>query len=180
MNDPKGNFRMFRWIDNNIVKMVSNIHRGTKDKVIMKSWKKPRINEFNRKYIHLVWGDEHVVPIKIPTPINNYNHWMLGVGLVDQLIVYYRPKIRCQRTWMSLLLHCLYIIWVNSYVLYNETAYLHIAVDNDDIDSHKQFLIKFINSFIGRAKKKDTKHSVTRQATPVGVMVPIIHLDRTR
>ena len=80
---------MFRWIDNNIVKMVSNIHMGTKDKVIMKSRKKTRINEFNRKHIRLVWGDEHVVPIKIPTLINDYNHWMLGVDLVDQLIAYY-------------------------------------------------------------------------------------------
>ena len=34
----------------------------------------------------------------ISTLINNYNHWMLGVDLVDQLIAYYRPKIRCRRT----------------------------------------------------------------------------------
>ena len=60
MNDPKGNFRMFQWIDNNIVKMVSNIHMGTEDEVIMKPRKKPRINEFNRKHICLVWKDEHV------------------------------------------------------------------------------------------------------------------------
>ena len=32
---------MFRWIDNNIVKMVSNIHMGTEDEVIMK----PRKNQ---------------------------------------------------------------------------------------------------------------------------------------
>jgi len=41
MNDPKGNFRMFCWIDNNIVKMVSNVYMGTKDEVIMK----PRKNK---------------------------------------------------------------------------------------------------------------------------------------
>ena len=81
---------------------------------------------------------------------------------------------------MPLLLHCLDIIRVNSYVLYNETAYLHPAVDNNDIDSHKQFLIKFINSLICCAKKEDTKYSVTRQATPVGEVEPVIHLDRTR
>ena len=69
--------------------MVSNIHMRTKDEVIMKSRKKPRINEFDRKYICLVWGDEHVIPIKIPALINKYNHWMLGVDLVDQLIAYY-------------------------------------------------------------------------------------------
>ena len=67
---------------------------GTKDEVVMKPRKKPRINEFNRKHIRLVWRDEHVVAIKIPTLINDYNHWMLDVDLVDQLIAYYRSKIR--------------------------------------------------------------------------------------
>ena len=101
---------MFRWIDNNVVKMVSNIHMKTKDEVIMKLIKNPRINEINRKHIRLVWGDEHVVPIKIPTLINDYNHWILGVNLVDQLIACYQPKICCRRTWMPLLLDCLDII----------------------------------------------------------------------
>ena len=73
---------------------------------------------------------------------------MLGVNLVGQLIAYYRPKIRCRRTWMPLLLHCLDIIGVNSYVLYKETSYLHPAVNDAEIDSHKQFLIEFINSLI--------------------------------
>ena len=76
----------------------------------MKPRKKPRINEFNRKLIRLVWGDEHIVTIKISTLINDYNHWMLGINLVDQLIEYYRPKIRCRQIWMPLLLHCLDII----------------------------------------------------------------------
>ena len=75
--------------------MVSNVHMGTKDEVVLKPRKKPRINEFNRKHIRLVWEDEHIVSIKIPTIINNYNMWMLGVDLVDQLIAYYQPKIRC-------------------------------------------------------------------------------------
>ena len=105
---------------------------------------------------------------------------MLGVDLVDQLIAYYCLKIRCRQTWMPLLLHSLDVIQVNSYVLYKETDYLQPAVNNDDIDSHKQFLIQFINSLIRRARKEDTKHSVTRQATPVGeVEPPVIHLDCT-
>ena len=62
--------------------------------------------------------------------------------------------------------------------LYKETAWLHPAVNNDDINSHKQFLIEFVNSLILRAKKEDKKHSVTRQATPVEEVEPVIHLDR--
>ena len=64
--------------------------------------------------------------------------------------------------------------------MYKETSYLHRAVNNDDIDSHKEFLIEFINSLICRACNENTEHSVTRQATPVGEVEPVIHLDRTR
>ena len=97
MNDPIGNFQMFCWVDNNIVKMVLNVHMGAKDESVMKPQKKPRINEFNRRHIiiRLVWGDDHVITVKIPQIIKDYNHWMLGVDLVDQLIAYYRPKICC-------------------------------------------------------------------------------------
>ena len=78
--------------------MVSNVHMGTKDESIMKQRKKPEINEFNRTHIRLVYGNENIVVIKTPQIINDYDHWMLGVDLVDQLIAYYRPKICCQRT----------------------------------------------------------------------------------
>ena len=77
-----------------------------------------------------------------------------------------------------MLLHSLDIIRVNSYVLYKETSYLHKLVDNDDIDSHKQFLIEFVNSLIRQAKLENRTAPVTQQATPVGEVEPVIHLDR--
>ena len=64
-------------------------------------------------------------------------------------------------------------------MLYKETSYLHPAVNDDEIDSHKQFLIEFTNSLIRRAKLEDKNAPVTRQATPVGTVEPVIHLDRT-
>ena len=81
---------------------------------------------------------------------------------------------------MPLSLHCLDIIQVNSYVLYKETSYLHPLVDNEEIDSHKQFFIKFVNSLICRAKLENRTAPVTRQATPVGRVKPVIHLDKTK
>ena len=71
--------------------MVSNVHMGSKDEAVIRPRKKPRLNEFSRKHIRLVWGTDHVVTVKIPQIINDYNHWMLGVDLVDQLITYYWP-----------------------------------------------------------------------------------------
>ena len=166
---------MFFWIDNNIMKMVSNVHMGTKDEAIISPRKKPHINEYNRKRIQLVWGTDHVVTVKIPQIINNYNYWMLGVDLVDQLIAYYRPKVQCCCTWMPLFLHGADIIRVNSYVLYKEIAYRHPDVNDDDINSYKQFFIAFVNSIIHRAQDEDTvKH--TQKSTPVD---PTIHLNKT-
>ena len=98
MNDRVGNYRIFRWIDNNIVKMVSNIHTGDSTEQVLRNRRKPRLNEFNKKHVRLIWGDEHRKELEIPQIINDYNHWMLGVDVVDQLIAYYRPKIRCRRT----------------------------------------------------------------------------------
>ena len=42
---------------------------------------------------------------------------------------------------------------MNLYVLYKETSWLHSAVNNDDINSHKQYIIEFINSLIYCAKE---------------------------
>ena len=89
---------MFLSVDNSIVKMVSNVHMGAKDETVMKPRKKPRINEFNRKHIRLIWGDVHVVTVKISQIINSYNHWILGVDVVHQPIAYYQPKVCCRHT----------------------------------------------------------------------------------
>ena len=80
---------------------------------------------------------------------------------------------------MLLLLHCLDIICVNLYVLYKEASYLHSLVENDEIDSHKQFLIESVNSLIRRAKLEGRTAPVTQQTTLVGEVEPVIYLDRT-
>ena len=49
------NYCTFGWIDNSIVKMVSNIHTGTSSDVsILKNKGKQQINEFNRNHVRLI------------------------------------------------------------------------------------------------------------------------------
>ena len=48
------------------------------------------------------------------------------------------------------------------------------------LKTHKEYFIEFINSLILRACNEDGVHSVTRQATPVGKVEPVTHLNRTR
>ena len=88
---------------------------------------------------------------------------MLGVDVVDQLIAYYRPKIRCRRTWVPIFLHCLDILRVNSYVLYKETSFNHPDFDKHrKKENHKQFLIEFVNSLIRRGNAETTRLPATR------------------
>ena len=180
MNDKVGNYRIFCWIDNNIVKMVSNIHTGDSIEQVLRNRRKPRLNEFNKKHVRLIWGDEHRRELEIPQIINNYNHWMLGVDVVDQLIAYYRPKIRCRRTWVPIFLHCLDILRVNSYVLYKETSYNHPDIKNDTIRDHKHFLIEFVNSPICRGNAETMCQPVVTRGVAATVQdQSIVHKGTT-
>ena len=75
-------YQIFRWTDKNIVLMVLTIHTGNKK--LKCPQKRPRITDKNKGHVRLVWGENHIVNIKIPFSIDDYNHWMLEVDLVDQ------------------------------------------------------------------------------------------------
>jgi hypothetical protein len=99
MNDIR-KYRIMRWVDNNVVTMVSNVHDG--NKTVNRNRKRPRQTATNWTHLQTVWGSEAVRNITIPKVIDDYNHWMCGVDKADQLIAYYRPNLRCRRTWMPL------------------------------------------------------------------------------
>ena len=87
----KGKFLIARWIDNNVVTMVTNVH--TSQEEIERTRKRPRPTATNRNHIRTVWGDNHTRDVFIPGIIDDYNHWMLGVDKSDQYIAYYRPNL---------------------------------------------------------------------------------------
>ena len=93
IND-QANYKIMRWVDNNIVTMVSTIHEA--NETIVKVRKKPRITFTNRQNLEAVWGNNFEKAITIPKVIDNYNHWMLGVDKCDQLIAYYRHNLCCR------------------------------------------------------------------------------------
>ncbi|KAG7352971.1 transposase IS4 [Nitzschia inconspicua] len=115
------NFLSARWVDNNIVNMVSTIHTGMETVAKM---------------------------------INDYNHWMLGVDKADQSISYYRPNLRCLRTWFPIFLHCLDIMRVNAYI---------IAKSRCESLEHKQFVEQYIIALDNRAAIAD-HYAATRSA----------------
>jgi Transposase IS4 len=120
MHDARRNFLIARWYDNTDVLLVSTIHLG--DETILKMRRRPKATAGNSGHLSKVWpSGAHTVPITIPRMIDDYNHWMGGVDHADQLISYYRPNLRCVRTWMPIFLHCLDIIRVNSFIVCKKT-----------------------------------------------------------
>lgn len=52
--------------------MVLNIHTGTSSDVnVLRDGTKPRINEFNRKYVHLIWDDDEHQKLLKMLQLNN-------------------------------------------------------------------------------------------------------------
>ena len=55
MNNTIGNFRMFSWIDNSVVKfLLSNPHLRTSDGKVSKGRRQPKLNGFDNKNVRLV------------------------------------------------------------------------------------------------------------------------------
>jgi hypothetical protein len=104
MNDRKG-FKIIHWVDNNVVTMVSNVHTG--EEVVTRECRCPRESNVNRQALRTFWREAAVRMIDIPGCIDDYNHWMLGVDVSDQYIAYYHPAVKCYRTWMPIMFHCL-------------------------------------------------------------------------
>ena len=136
---------MCRWVDNNIVTMVSNVHKG--NEAISIDRKKPRVTQTNRKNLKEVWGDDYVRTIQIPKMIDDYNNTMNGVDKADQLISYYRPKLRCRRIWMPIMFHCLDLIRINSYIIVNSLG---------DGIQQKKYLKEMIEVLLARAMAEET------------------------
>jgi hypothetical protein len=150
MNDEK-DFKIARWIDNNVVTMVSTVHTG--EESVEKDRRKPRLTRTNRNHILPMWGLNAVIRICIPRMIDDYNHWMLGVDKADQLIAYYRSSLRCRRVWLPLMMHALDILRVNAFI---------IAKSKDDRLVHKEFVVTFIECLLQRATFTRTRATRAR------------------
>ena len=157
----KGDYVMCRWVDNNITTMVSNVHTGTE--TVLRHRKKPRPTNVNRANLNAVWGNEYVREIRIPKIIDDYNYTMNGVDKADQLIAYYRPRVRCRRTWMPIMFHCLDVLRINSYIIVKSL--------NDANLTHKDYIHGMVDALLARATAEET--AMTRRAATIGKTPPM-------
>lgn len=136
----KDNYLIARWVDNNVVKMVSTIHQP--HDTVMKKRRRPRITNTNKNNVGAVWKGAHTVEIQIPKIIDDYNTWMCGVDVCDQLIAYYNPNLRNRRTWLPMFFHCLNVSRVNSYLVHQNLSASPV--------SHKEFVLQIIEGLMSR------------------------------
>ena len=56
--------------------------------------------------------------VDIANAINDYNRFMGGVHLSDQLLQYYQTRRQTHKCWMTLFYYCLDISETNAYIMY--------------------------------------------------------------
>ena len=154
MNDDM-NFRICRWVDNNVITMVSTLHDGTETPV-ERQRRRPRPTNTNRNHVEAVWGTSGITTIAIPRVIDDYNHWMGGVNKADQLIAYYRPDLRCRRTWMPIMFHALDCMRSNAYVACKASGYK---------GTHKEFTMGWCKALFSRAQAEDIRETRAQRRT---------------
>ena len=132
-----------RWMDNGLVFCVSTLHKNGYD--IKRNRKRPRVTQNNRNHVKDIWGDKGAAEIKIPTLIDDYNHWMGGVDVADQRISYYHPsKLVCLRNWIPIFLQLLSIIRNNAYIIHRSNM-------KKDALTHKEFTQEIVSWLMSQA-----------------------------
>ena len=86
----------------------------------MSNRKRPRITSSNASSVRQYFGEEVNKSTPIPVWINDYNHFMLGVDLADQIRCYHSKHLKCRRNWLPLFLFILQVSIVNSYILFSK------------------------------------------------------------
>ena len=154
LDGEDGKYRIFRWVDNNIVTMVSTVHTGFEE--VKKERRRPRDNPTNKANLQLVFGDKSVAKVYIPGLIDNYNCWMGGVDNTGQKIAYYRANLRHRHYWMAIHVHGMDIVRVNGYII----VFLHQCSKGKKKIEQKEYLSDFISALMGR---KDAERFGSRQ-----------------
>ena len=106
------------WMDSGLVFCVSIVREvGSK---IKRNRKHPRMTMNNKNYTREVWSEDGAKEIYIPLIIDDYNHWMGGVDLSDNIMACYHLNLRSRRNWISTFLKIVSILCNNLYVIHRE------------------------------------------------------------
>jgi hypothetical protein len=106
--------------DNNMVTALSTIHTVHQPSDwIERDRKRPAKTSTNPTITRKPFGDESVKKLSIPRLIDDYNHYMGGVDIPNQLRANYETHQKAWRSWWPLFYWCLDTAAVNAYHITN-------------------------------------------------------------
>ncbi|XP_028979835.1 piggyBac transposable element-derived protein 4-like [Esox lucius] len=148
----EGSLLFVKWKDARDVLMGSTIHQVYGGET---SKRKKKIN-----------GKWSVESIPVPTAISQYNKYMGGVDLSDQLITYFSAHRKTKKWYRTFFYHFVDIATTNSYIIHKEMC----KANNMRPMTHKEFMEQLVAqlcevSLDTKAKPKNTGH------TPVPIKV---------
>ena len=162
------------WMDNGPVTMLSTIHQidnGNENR-IERVRRRPRETSTNAVKVRAVFGTLSKKALPIPGIIDDYNHFMGGVDIADQLRGYYGTQLPVRRTWMPLFFWLLDTALVNSYLILKKV--------NTNIN-HKDFRLQIVWDLIEESLKESEKKPHTRnQVDELTNQFKFIYVDPTK
>lgn len=109
------------WMDNGPVTMLSTIHQINGDENrIERIRRQSRETSTNANKVRAIFGSLSKKSLPIPIVIDDYNHFMGGVDIADQLRGYYSTQLSVRRTWMPLFFWLLDTAIINSYLIFKK------------------------------------------------------------
>lgn len=142
------------WMDNGPVTMLSTIHQinGNENR-IERMRRRPRETSTNAAKVRAVFGNASKKSLPIPIVIDDYNHFMGGVDIADQLRGYYNTQLPVRRTWMPLFFWLLDTAIINSYLILKKSG-VNI--------SHKEFRLQLVWDLVKAGLEENQKQPKTR------------------
>jgi hypothetical protein len=118
------------WQDNNIVLALSNIHTVNRTEDFReKVRRRPAKTSTNGRIVRHIFADEPTKTLSIPCFIDDYNQYMGGVDLANQLREAYKTHRPTSRTWWPLFYWLIDVACINAYrlhVLHMEEPLTHL------------------------------------------------------
>lgn len=160
------------WMDNGPVTMLSTIHQihGIENR-IERNRRRPRETSTNATKVRSVFGNASKKTLPIPIIIDDYNHFMGGVDIADQLRGYYGTQLPVRRTWMPLFFWLLDTAIINSYLILKQS--------NESINQ-KDFRIQLVWDLIKEGLKGKKPHTRSQQIDNLADQFKFIHVDPTK
>ena len=138
-----GDVMKMAWKDQNVVLFMSTV--GMPAEKIKRLRRRPARTATNARTSRAMFGDEPTKRLKIPVFIDNYNHFMNGVNVADQLRSYYMTQRIYMKNWKALWHFLLDITITNCYKIAYTTRERPYAYPRTH-ETHKAFRIKLANS----------------------------------